>query len=414
METSLKNRQWQPPTDVGRDELLKLSDDVLARPDIPLRQTEDIFRISALGLDWDMGVTIYEPEDESRIARGADGKKIGIFLLHGGSGDYKSMEPMAKTYAAKFGHKAVAMTFPGRLYFDDPNHDWPGDTINADGTRATVVDGETAWLHFKMRCQFTGQAGGTFHYFFDSNGYPWLRTWVNGGNAPWQFQYNSGTGPAPVWTTIVAGTPSNTATLQEYDIAVKINSGGNHQADFYIGKSLLLSVTFAQASFTNIKQAQIVSGAGVTAYSEIVMTRNLATVGAIVAVKRANAVGNVNAWTGAFGDVNEAIVNDATTLSTAAAGNDYLFNYADFALPANYTLKSVFSWMRAKNDGAAPTNIKSLCRSGGTTFASANNMVGINAGFSGIGMRYDNDPNTAAPWMLANLNLAEFGGRSAA
>lgn len=139
METSLKNRQWQPPSDVSRDELLKLSDDVLARPDIPLRQSEDVFRINALGLDWDMGVMVYEPEDENQAARAADGKKIGIFLLHGGSGDYKSMEPMAKTYAAKFGHKAVAMTFPGRLYFDDPNHDWPGDTINADGTVRTPM-----------------------------------------------------------------------------------------------------------------------------------------------------------------------------------------------------------------------------------------------------------------------------------
>ena len=46
-------------------------------------------------------------------SRGADGKRIGIFLLHGGSGDYKSMEPMAKLFAAKFGCKAVAMTFPG-------------------------------------------------------------------------------------------------------------------------------------------------------------------------------------------------------------------------------------------------------------------------------------------------------------
>ena len=102
-------------------------------------QTEDIFRIHALGLDWDMGVTVYEPADPAQIARGADGKKIGIFLLHGGSGDYKSMEPMAKLFAEKFGCKAVAMTFPGRLYLDDPSRDWPGDTIHADGTVRTPI-----------------------------------------------------------------------------------------------------------------------------------------------------------------------------------------------------------------------------------------------------------------------------------
>ena len=115
-----KPSDWQPPESVSREETLARSEAVLAKPDLPLRQTEDIFRIHALGLDWDMGVTVYEPADPTQIARGADGKKIGIFLLHGGSGDYKSMEPIAKLFAEKFGCKAVAMTFPGRLYLDDP------------------------------------------------------------------------------------------------------------------------------------------------------------------------------------------------------------------------------------------------------------------------------------------------------
>ena len=134
-----KTGGWQPPERVSREETIARSDAVLAKPDLPLRQTEDIFRIQALGLDWDMGVTVYEPADPTQVARGADGNKIGIFLLHGGSGDYKSMEPMAKLFAGKFGCKAVAMTFPGRLYLDDPSRDWPGDTTNADGTVRTPI-----------------------------------------------------------------------------------------------------------------------------------------------------------------------------------------------------------------------------------------------------------------------------------
>src|SRR5262245_52252299 len=139
MNVAAKLGQWQPPESVSREETLARSDAVLAKPSLPLRQTEDIFRIHALGLDWDMGVTVYEPADAALIARGADGKRIGIFLLHGGSGDYKSMEPIAKVFAEKFGCKAVAMTFPGRLYLDDQSRDWPGDTINADGTPRTPI-----------------------------------------------------------------------------------------------------------------------------------------------------------------------------------------------------------------------------------------------------------------------------------
>src|SRR6185295_17162332 len=119
MNINARPGNWQPPESVSREDTIARSEAVLSRPSLPLRQTEDIFRIHALGLDWDMGVMVYEPADAAKLARGADGKKIGIFLLHGGSGDYKSMEPIAKLFAEKFGCKAVAMTFPGRLYLDD-------------------------------------------------------------------------------------------------------------------------------------------------------------------------------------------------------------------------------------------------------------------------------------------------------
>jgi hypothetical protein len=134
-----KTGAWRPPESIARDEIVARSEAILAKPDLPLRQTEDIFRIPALGLDWDLGVMVYEPADPAKVSRGADGKRIGIFLLHGGSGDYKSMEPMAKLFAGKLGCKAVAMTFPGRLYLDDPSRDWPGDTIHPDGTVRTPI-----------------------------------------------------------------------------------------------------------------------------------------------------------------------------------------------------------------------------------------------------------------------------------
>jgi hypothetical protein len=139
MASAVANALWEAPPALSRAEVLSISDRVLGQPDLPLKQTEDIFRIRALEMDWDMGVMVYEPEDQARIPRGADGKKIGIFLLHGGSGDYKSMEPIAKLYAGKFGHRAVAMTFPGRLNLDNPKRDWPDDTIHADGSVRTPI-----------------------------------------------------------------------------------------------------------------------------------------------------------------------------------------------------------------------------------------------------------------------------------
>jgi hypothetical protein len=112
------------------------SDDVLARRDLPVRQHEEIVRVDVLGLAWDIGAMIHEPAE---VVSGADGRKVGIFLLHGGDGDFTEMEPIARLYSRKFGHKVVSMTYPGRLYFDDPDHRWPGDTINADGSVRTPI-----------------------------------------------------------------------------------------------------------------------------------------------------------------------------------------------------------------------------------------------------------------------------------
>lgn len=127
---------WQPPLSLQRGEVVNRSNEVLALPNAPVMESEEIFRVSALGMDWDIGLRIYAPKT---IERGADGRKVGIFLLHGGDGDFKSMATFARLFAEKFSFKVVTMTFPGRLYLDDPSRDWPDDTIHSDGTVRTPI-----------------------------------------------------------------------------------------------------------------------------------------------------------------------------------------------------------------------------------------------------------------------------------
>ena len=130
---------WEPPAQVERDWIVQASEEVLARPDIPPDVREDLFRISVLGLDWDVGGKVYTPIDEGRVPRGADGKRIGAFLLHGGGGDHRGMEPLSLLLAGKLGWRVATMTYPGQLYLYDVSRDWPGDTINPDGTARTPI-----------------------------------------------------------------------------------------------------------------------------------------------------------------------------------------------------------------------------------------------------------------------------------
>jgi hypothetical protein len=135
---------WVPAPTVPREEVIAASAEILALPDIPYTEREDVFRIEALGMQWDIGVRVYEPVDPSAVAVGGDGKKIGGFLLHGGQDDWRQVEPLARLLTGKFGWKTVCGTFPGRLYLPDASRNWPGDTLNQDGTARTPIwlDGE--------------------------------------------------------------------------------------------------------------------------------------------------------------------------------------------------------------------------------------------------------------------------------
>ena len=130
---------WEPPGVLSLDEVLLLDHQVASMPEQPVHVREDTLRIRELGMDWDIGVLIYEPVKLNAIPTGPDGKKIGIFLLHGGVSDFKSVERIARILPGKFGIKVTSMTFPGRFYFLDTSRDWPGDVENADGSARTPL-----------------------------------------------------------------------------------------------------------------------------------------------------------------------------------------------------------------------------------------------------------------------------------
>jgi hypothetical protein len=139
LDVSRKARLWEPPQRLEKREMVSISDAVLAEPEIEFNEGEDVFRIHANGLEWDIGNVVYEPKDKSRIAVGPDGKKLGIFMTHGGASDWRSIERLARTFCGKRGFKVCSMTYPGRFYFGDASRDWPDDTFHADGTVRTPI-----------------------------------------------------------------------------------------------------------------------------------------------------------------------------------------------------------------------------------------------------------------------------------
>jgi hypothetical protein len=129
---------WTPPKHIPKEEMISISEAVLAEPGMRFREYEDIFRIRSNGFEWDIGNVVYEPDAEE-AARGPDGKKIGIFMTHGGASDWRSIERLARGFAGKRGVKVCSMTFPGRFYFGNESRDWPGDTMTSDKSVRTPM-----------------------------------------------------------------------------------------------------------------------------------------------------------------------------------------------------------------------------------------------------------------------------------
>ncbi|MEE8512184.1 MAG: hypothetical protein V3S36_06035 [Acidiferrobacterales bacterium] len=143
---------YEPPAHVSLDTIVSTIQEFMRRPDIPLagaeeRYVEDVIRINAVDMDWDIGMSVHEPADPGDIAVGADGKKIGIFLLHGGSGDFKSMHKRANLMARKLGYKVVSMSYPGRHAFHTESRDWPGSNVTAHDYHDYTLEVRTPlWL----------------------------------------------------------------------------------------------------------------------------------------------------------------------------------------------------------------------------------------------------------------------------
>ncbi len=141
--SSLARAEYASPSEVPVAEIIAASKDLLSRSDIPVRgdsgYVEDIIRVEAGGMLWDIGMSVHEPANPDDVPIGADGRKVGIFLLHGGSGDFKSMHRRAYLLAQKLGYKVVSMSYPGRHAFHTGSRDWPGKNVNDDGSVRTPI-----------------------------------------------------------------------------------------------------------------------------------------------------------------------------------------------------------------------------------------------------------------------------------
>ncbi len=157
------------------------------------------------------------------------------------------------------------------------------------------------------------------------------------------------------------------------------------------------------------KQGQ--STQGNMGWSQIIAADEL-TVGWKLYTRAPTSNGANTAWTGAFGDVDEAVTNDADFIESTAANDVETFLGPALTLGSE-GVKAVIVSARIKTIASGPQNAQAALRRGGTNYFSAN-LSGLSTGYVGASGIFEVDPSTAVAWTVANAVAAatEFGLKS--
>ena len=282
-------------------------------------------------------------------------------------------------------------------------------TETTGGLSETTHTTGKLYVHFVHRTGPRGSGTNNYHTFLlrDNNDYPWLRLWGSNGTT-FSLSHNTGTGIAPVWTTPYTFTLVN-AVLETYDIEFEI--GSPHTYTFFRNGTPAFSGSFTNAGLTEIKTVLFGQGGdSLVSFSQIIITNDIPTPGAKLKTARPTAAGANTGWSNTFASVNEPAGSDATVQNAATTGLVSTHQMTDVTVPVGFEIKSVFNWMRAKNDGAAPTNIKSVLRVGGTDYAT-DNLPNMGVGYRPIGARYNDKPG-GGNWTESDWNSTEAGYES--
>lgn len=329
------------------------------------------------------------------------GGELDSLTIVGGS----PSESAAAVFDGSYARRAILTT--------DQNAIVRHNFLDSSSAVATVVTGETIWVHFEV---YFGGTANTQQIvkLLDSSNQPWFAIQGGGTTGTLRAAYNSNTGASPTWTALGAGAfTTGSDAVKRFDI--KLTLGSPHSYEVYYADNLVASGTFTQASLTALAGVQYNGFSdGTDCYwSQMMATRGLGTVTGRVNTRAFSAAGNSNNFTsGAYTDINEGALNDATAMVSDTAGQVYTLTIDDTTVPAGMYIPSVFTWARGRNNGASPTNFQHAIRRSSTNYFSPN-VANISASYGPLGANWATDPSGGA-WSQAGWNAAELGGKSIA
>jgi hypothetical protein len=125
----------------------------------------------------------------------------------------------------------------------------------------------------------------------------------------------------------------------------------------------------------------------------------------------ANGEGTYNTdGTGAYTDINEAVLNDSNAVSLTASGQHRSFTKASITVPVGQQITGMVVNARGRIGGTV-TDGKILCKQGANDTVSAGKSY--NTGYEPRWHFFATDPTSGSPFTQTNYNSAEFGIQAA-
>lgn len=213
-----------------------------------------------------------------------------------------------------------------------------------------------------------------------------------------------------IWVTAGTAFAFTPLALQHIDLFVDGNSATGSCALYVSGTERASASGIDLSAVTAITKIRCGGGdiASAAGLSQVVVSTT-STVGFRLTTVPPTSAGATTDWTGGYTEVDEIVYSDADFINSATANQVELFAHGT-SVPTGYRVKAVIVTARAKRGSAGPANLQLAIRSGGTTYFSSSQAVGLGYG-AHVGV-WETDPATASAFTASSIASLQFGVKS--
>lgn len=256
------------------------------------------------------------------------------------------------------------------------------------------------WIHGDFYIDTDTSSEATFVSGFNASDIEVYRLRIDEGVVK---QYTSPDGSA--WTQRGTSFTTSGDTLNTLDIHVHSDASGS--ATIYLSGTERLTASADLSGLSGI--AYIRLGGSLKTYWSQIIVSDEPTIGKRARTVPATGAGATNDWIGTYAEIDEAVYQDADFINSNTADQVELFAHST-SIPTGYQVQAVVVTARAKKGATGPANIQLALRSGGTTYFSSSQALGLGYG-AHVGV-WENDPATTAAFTTSAIAAAQFGVKS--